>query len=261
MTVYARALITGATSGIGAAFAAELPAPTSLLLTGRNRERLQEMRESLARPKREVAIIAADLANAADRERLAARAEEFAIDLLINNAGTAAFGPALENGPAAERATAEVNAVAVVELASRLLPGMIDRARARRRRAGLINVSSTLAFQPTPFLATYAATKAFVFMYTQALAAELKREPIDVLTLCPGATRTAFGARAGFALGALPGADDPAAVARQALRALGRRPVRITGRGARVLLGPAVTAQHLASGMLGAVLRALRGAV
>ena len=78
MTIYARALITGATSGIGAAFAAELPAPTSLLLTGRNRRRLEEMRQGLSRPGRQVAIIEADLSSAADRERLAARAEAFA---------------------------------------------------------------------------------------------------------------------------------------------------------------------------------------
>lgn len=255
MTIYARALISGATSGIGAAFAAELPAPTSLLLTGRNRRRLEEMRQRLGRPERQVAIIEADLSDAADRERLAARAEEFAIDLLINNAGAAAFGPVLENDPAAERTTAEVNAVAVAELTCRLLPGMIERARDSHRRAGLINVSSTLAFQPTPFLATYAASKAFVLMYTQALAAELRREPVDVLTLCPGATRTAFGRRAGFAPGNLPGAEDPAVVARQALRALGRRPVRIMGPVACSLLGPGLTAQYLVTRTLGAVMR------
>lgn len=257
MTTYERALITGATSGIGAAFAAELPVPTSLLLTGRNGRRLAEMRDALRRPGREVAIIEADLSSAADRERLAERAEEFALDLLINNAGTAAFGPVLENEPAAERATAEVNAVAVVDLTRRLLPGMLDRAGLSRRRAGLINVSSTLAFQPTPFLATYAASKAFVFMYTQALAAELAGEPVDVLTLCPGATRTAFGRRAGFSLGNLPGADDPAVVARAALRGLGRRPVRIMRPVARSLLGPGIGAQYLATRALGALMRSV----
>ena len=255
MTIYARALITGATSGIGAAFAAQLPAPTSLLLTGRDRWRLEEMRERLDRPGREVAILEADLSSAADRERLAARAEQFAIDLLINNAGSAAFGPVLENEPAAESTTAEVNTVAVVDLTCRLLPSMIDRARDSRRRAGLINVSSTLAFQPTPFLATYAASKAFVLIYTQALAAELRREPIDVLTLCPGPTRTAFGRRAGFSLGNLPGSDEPAVVARQALSALGRRNVRIMGPVARSLLGPGLAAQSLATHTMGALMR------
>jgi NAD(P)-dependent dehydrogenase (short-subunit alcohol dehydrogenase family) len=89
----------------------------------------------------------------------------FAIDLLVNDAGATAFGPVLENGPAAERTTVEVNAVAVVDLTARLLPGMIERAR--RRRAGLINISSMLAFQPTPFLTTYAARNALVLIYSQ----------------------------------------------------------------------------------------------
>lgn len=256
MSIRARALITGATSGIGAAFARELPDRTSLLLTGRDRPRLDEMRRELSRPGREVAVIEADLSRPADRDRLAARAEAFAIDLLINNAGVGAFGPVLEHDPAAERATAEVNTVAVVDLTARLLPGMIERA-SRRRRAGLINVSSTLAFQPTPFLAPYAASKAFVLMYGQALAAELRHQPVDVLTLCPGATRTAFGRRAGFAPGNLPGADDPAAVARQALWALGRRPVHVMGPVSRALLGPGLTAQYLATQTLGIAMRAL----
>jgi short-subunit dehydrogenase len=256
LTIHARALITGATSGIGAAFARELPDRTSLLLTGRNRQRLDEMRESLSGPGREVAVIEADLSKPADRERLGARAEGSAIDLLINNAGASAFGPVLENGAAAERTTAEVNAVAVVDLTARLLPGMIERA-SRRRRAGLINVSSTLAFQPTPFLATYAASKAFVLMYTQALAAELRHDPVDVLALCPGATRTAFGRRAGFGPGNLPGADDPAVVARQALKALGRRPVHVMGPISRSLLRPGLTAQYLATQTLGIAMRAV----
>ena len=261
MTIYARALITGATSGIGAAFARQLPAPTSVMLTGRNRRRLEEMSKGLSRPGREVAVVEANLSNAADRERLAARAEAFAIDLLINNAGVGVFGPVLENEPAAERTTAEVNAVAVADLTCRLLPGMIDRARDSHRRAGLINVSSTLAFQPTPSLATYAASKAFVLMYTQALAAELRREPIDVLTLCPGGTRTAFGRRAGFGPGNLPGADDPSHVARQALRALGKRSVHVMGPISRSLLGPGLLAQYLATQTLGALMRAVGRAI
>jgi short-subunit dehydrogenase len=89
------------------------------------------------------------------------------------------------------------------------------------------------------------------------LAAELKREPIDLLTLCPGATRTAFGQRAGFAPGNLPGAADPAVVAREALSALGKRPVRIMGPIARSLLGPGLTAQYLATQTLGTLMRAV----
>jgi short-subunit dehydrogenase len=135
----------------------------------------------------------------------------------------------LENNAEVERTAAEVNVVATADLTRRLLPGMISRAREAEGRAGLINVSSTLAFQPLPFLATYAASKMFIWMYTQALAAELRSEPIDVLTLCPGPTRTAFGRRAGFSLGSFPGAFSPETVARQGLDALGRRSVHVVG--------------------------------
>jgi short-subunit dehydrogenase len=85
---YHRALVTGATSGIGAAFARELPAATALLPTGRNGERLAKMRAELERPDRKVDCVQADLARREDRDKLIARAEEFGIDLLINNAGS-----------------------------------------------------------------------------------------------------------------------------------------------------------------------------
>ena len=136
------------------------------------------------------------------------------------------------------------------ELARAFLPGML-----RGRGGAIVNVCSMASFQPVPYLATYAASKAFVLAYTQALAAELRHEPIDVLTLCPGATRTAFGRRAGFGPGNLPGADDPAVVARQALRALGRRSIHVMGPITRSLLRPGLTAQYLASQGLGMLMR------
>ena len=253
---YRRCLVTGATSGIGA-FARELPAATALLLTGRNGERLAEMRAELERPDREVDCVQADLARLKDRDKLVARAEEFGIDLLINNAGLGPYGPVLENDADFERTAAEVNVVATADLTRRLLPGMISRVSETGGRAGLINVSSTLAFQPLPFLATYAASKMFMWMYTQALAAELRSEPIDVLTLCPGPTRTAFGRRAGFSLGSLPGAFSPETVARQGLDALGRRPVHVMGPVSRSLLAPGLTAQHVVTQGLGVAMRLL----
>jgi short-subunit dehydrogenase len=259
MRQYRRALITGATGGIGAAFARELPRRTDLLLTGRDRDRLEHLRAALGRSGREVDVVEADLARTEDRDRLVSHAETFGIELLINNAGLGAYGPVLANDAGLERTITEINVVATADLTRRLLPGMIARARQSRRRAGLINVSSVLAFQPLPYLASYAASKMFVLMYTQALAAELRREPIDVLTLCPGATRTAFGRRAGFEPGGLPGAVDPEVVARQALDAIGRRPIHVVGPIARSLLKPGLTAQHLATQMLGAAMRAFSG--
>jgi short-subunit dehydrogenase len=259
MTQYRRALITGATGGIGAAFARKLPHRTGLLLTGRDRDRLEHLRAALGRSGREVETLQADLALVDDRDRLVSHANAFGIELLINNAGLGAYGPVLANDAELERGITEVNVVAMADLTRRLLPGMIARAGQAGRRAGLINVSSTLAFQPLPYLASYAASKMFVLMYTQALAAELRGEPVDVLTLCPGATRTDFGRRAGFEPGSLPGAVDPEVVARQALDALGRRAIHVVGPIARSLLKPGLTAQHLATQVLGAAMRALSG--
>jgi short-subunit dehydrogenase len=126
---YHRALVTGATSGIGAAFARELPAAAALLLTGRNGERLAKMRAELERPDRKVDCVQADLARREDRDKLIALAEEFCIDLLINNAGLGPYGPVVENAADFERTAAEVNVVATADLTRRLLPGMISRAR------------------------------------------------------------------------------------------------------------------------------------
>lgn len=192
-----------------------------------------------------------------DRDKLISQAEKFGIDLLINNAGLGPYGPVLENDADFERTAAEVNVVATADLTRHLLPGMISRAKETGRRAGLLNVSSTLAFQPMPFLATYAASKMFIWMYTQALAAELRSEPIDVLTLCPGPTRTAFGRRAGFSLAGLPGAFSPEVVARQGLNALGRRPVHVVGPISRSFLAPGLTAQHVVTQALGVALKVL----
>jgi hypothetical protein len=215
------------------------------------------MRAVLGQPGREVDCVQADLAFIEDRDKLISRAEAFGIDLLINNAGLGLYGPVLENDVDFERTAAEVNVVATVDLTRRLVPTMIGRAKETGRRAGLINVSSTLAFQPMPFLATYAASKMFIWMYTQALAAELRSEPIDVLTLCPGPTRTAFGRRAGFSLGSLPGAFSPGAVARQGLDALGRRSIHVMGPISRSLLAPGLTAQHVVTQALGVAMKVL----
>jgi short-subunit dehydrogenase len=222
------ALITGASSGIGAAFAALLPPPTALLLTGRDRAALERVREGLAAPER-VALAVADLAVAADRARLIEAAEARGIDLLINNAGLGAFGPVLDNDPRAEAEMAEVNVVAPVVLTRALLPGMLARAGAEGRRGGIIIVSSVAGFAPMARFATYAATKAFDLHYAEALATELAGTAIDVLALCPGATKTAFGVRAGIPRSPVSLAHSAERVARAGLAALGRRTVEVVG--------------------------------
>lgn len=256
------ALITGATSGIGAAFARVLPTRTNLLLTGRNAEALSALRDELSRPGRTVEILAADLAAAEGRQALIALAETLAetldLDLLISNAAVGPFGPVLDNDPAEEQAAAELNVVATTVLTRALLPGMVERARRHSRRCGVILMSSTTAFQPVPYLATYSASKAFILAYGEALAEEVRGRPVDVLVLCPGATRTGWGERTGFHVERLPGAADPADVAREGLWALGRRTVHVLGWGARTALTPLLLPRRLAAGGLGAVMAMLK---
>ena len=235
------ALITGATYGIGKAFAEALPVTTGLVLTGRTEEKLAALRESLAHDGRQVEIVPADLATEAGRDRVIAAAEAAEIDLLINNAGLGRFGAVVDNPLAAEREMTEVNVVAPVVLTRALLPGMASRADVSGRRAGIIVVSSVAAFQPLPFFATYAATKAFGLLFAEALAGELAEAPIDVLALCPGATRTEFFRRAGLSDGIFPHIMDPEIVARRGLDALGRRTIEISDPIRRAMLAPALT--------------------
>lgn len=254
---WSRVLITGASSGLGKAFAEELPSSADLLLTGRNEEALQALREALAQPGRLVEVVTADLATDRGRKAVIRGAEDFGIDLLINNAGRGRLGSFLENPATEEKATVEVNIVAPVVLSHALLPGMLERARARHGRAGLINVASSAAYVPVPFMASYAASKAFDLCWTEALIEELRNEPIDVLALCPGAIRTAFGERAGYEAGHLPGAVEPRRVAQQALRAIGRRSVLMTNTAEDLAFGPIALTRHVVTGGLGLALRGL----
>jgi uncharacterized protein len=225
---YRCALITGASSGIGEAFARALPKSTSLLLTGRDRTRLTHLAAELANADRTVRSIAADLATAEGRQAVIGFAEGQPLDLLINNAGVGYLGRVADNPPERESEMAQLNMVAPVELTRALLPGLLKRAAAGRR-SGVIFVASVAAFMPIPLLATYAASKAFLLHYAEALAEELSDQPIDVLALCPGATRTRFFDRANVNRANLPQLDDADRVARQGLQALGHRVVHVMG--------------------------------
>lgn len=228
---YRCALITGASSGIGEAFARALPRSTSLLLTGRDRGKLTHLAGELANAERTVRSIAADLATAEGRKAVIGFAEDQGIDLLINNAGIGQLGPVIDNPPERESEMAHVNMVAPVELTRALLPGMLKRA-GDGRRAGVVFVASAAAFMPIPLFATYAASKAFLLHYAEALAEELSGSPVDVLALCPGATRTRFFERASVARpGSLSQMHDAERVAREGLQALGHRVVHVVGPG------------------------------
>lgn len=184
-----RALVTGASSGIGVCFARALRARgQKLILVARRRERLLELARELG-GEDAAAVIPLDLARPDAAERLLREVQDhgFAVETLVNNAGmghTAAF-----HEERRERALAmvDLNVRAVVALTHAFLPGMIER-----RRGAIINVASNAAFQPVPFLAVYAATKAFVLSFTEGLATELRGTGVRVQALCPGVTATEF---------------------------------------------------------------------
>lgn len=243
-------VVTGATSGIGEAFARALPATFDLILVGRSADVLDGLKAELSNDTRMVTAVAADLAEPDGLEAVVDAAMFVPLRGLINCAGTGSLGPFVEADHATEAATVAVNCTAVVHLTSHLLPHMLDTADASGERAWLINVSSTAAFAPVPRMAVYAASKAFVLSFTEAITAELAREPIDVVALCPGATKSDFGRRAGFRFGSMPGALSASKVARIGLDAVGRRSVVFTDTPSRLALSGAMRARAALSRIL-----------
>jgi uncharacterized protein len=253
------ALVTGASSGIGAAFARALPPTADLVLVGRDEDRLAAIAGELG-TARKVQAVVADLGSEAGRAKVIEAAEAAAIDLLVNNAGSGTFGAFLDAGERSAQQVLEVNVVGLTALTRALLPGMIERARTSGRRAALVNVASTAAFAPVPLLAVYAASKAYVLSLTEALAIELRSAPVHVLAVCPGATRSRFGERSGFRPGALPGAGDPDQVARRALRAIGRQNVAFTDMPSEAALRPLASLRRASATALGLGVDLLRRA-
>jgi hypothetical protein len=184
------ALITGASSGIGAAFARRLAAEGyGLILVARREERLASLAAELGR-QHGVAVqpLAADLTDpggVAEVEKCVASREP--IDLLINSAGFGARGDFVEADFPRQLEMIELHVLASVRLARAVLPGMLDR-----DRGGIINVASLAAFIPLPGDATYSATKAYLVSFSQALHEELRGTGVRVQALCPGFTQTEF---------------------------------------------------------------------
>lgn len=187
-------MVTGASSGIGLAIA-ELLAErgTDLVVVARDGDRLDRLAGRLA-AKVDVEVLVADLA---DRDRLASVVERIGstsspIDLLVNNAGFGFSGDFIELDPDGETAVVDVNIVALHRLAH-----AAGTAMSARGRGGILNVSSIAGYGPAPRAATYAATKAFVTSFSEALHSELGPQGVTVSCLCPGLTRTEFQERAG----------------------------------------------------------------
>ncbi len=200
-----RALVTGASAGIGEAFAGLLADEgTDLVLVARRTDRLQALADELtARPDPvRVEILTGDLSDRADVDRVVARLQDpmKPIDLLVNNAGFGTVGDFLDQDPGRESAMIEVNIGAVHRLAHAAGTAMADRGG-----GGILNVSSIAGFSPSPKSATYGATKAFVTSFSEALAVELGPQNVVVSCLCPGLTRTEFQEKARHRPSALPG--------------------------------------------------------
>jgi short-subunit dehydrogenase len=190
------AVITGASAGLGALFARELAARGhDVLLVARRGERLEALAAELAGRHGVTAIpLVADLEDPAAPARIAATLAQRGrpVDLLVNNAGFGLGGEFAGLDRDRQLAIVDVNVRALVDLTHRVLPEMIAR-----RRGAILNVASTAAFQPGPYMAVYYATKAFVLSWSEALHEELKPHGIRVSALCPGPTHTEFGAVAG----------------------------------------------------------------
>ena len=222
-----RALITGASSGIGEAFARALKARgRRLVLVARRRERLEALAAALGEDP--TSVLVADLARPGAAEEILTEVKRrgFAIDLLVNNAGLGHTARFHEQPNDRIASMLDVNVRAVVEMTRAFLPGMVERGR-----GGIINVASNAAFQPVPFLTIYAATKAFVLSFSEGLSTELEGTGVSVQALCPGLTQTEFLEVAethtqGLLVGRLP-AMTAEQVVRVSLKALDRGRVRV----------------------------------
>lgn len=219
-----RALVTGASSGIGAAFARGLAARgDDLVLVARSRPRLDALADELRSDCGvDVEVLPADLV---DPEGLADVEERLRdpgsmVGLLVNNAGFGTAGRFAELPIQEEEREIRLNVLATVRLTHAALNAM-----ALRGRGTIVNVSSLAAYQPNPGMSTYGATKAFVSSFTQAVHEEAKVRGVHVMVVCPGFTRTEFQARAGVDQSDVPGfawmsAED---VVADALRGLDRK--------------------------------------
>lgn len=185
------AVVTGASSGIGKAYAKELAARgCHVVLAARSKDKLDAMAREINRQYGVQAYaLACDLSKANAPRQLAEQIFELglSVDILINNAGVGTYGRFEEIDPKREQEEILLNTAALVDLTHRLLPDML-----RRKDGVIVNVASMAAFMPCAYSAVYGGTKAFVLSFSEALWAETRGRGIRVLALCPGATETGF---------------------------------------------------------------------
>ena len=228
------ALVTGASSGIGAALARELARHGhDLVLTARRAPELEALAAELGDAGASVTVIATDLAvpGAARALAVGLASCNLDVDVLIDNAGFGDVGSFVNESADRIDAMVELNVAALTVLARAVLPGMV-----RRHRGRVMLVSSTAGFMPGPNMAVYCATKAYVLSLGEAIAHELCGTGVTVTTLCPGATHSGFAGAAGAA--SLP-LYQSALVPRMSSEQVARAGYRAMMRGKRVLItGP-----------------------
>jgi short-subunit dehydrogenase len=187
------ALVTGASSGLGREFARALAGRGyPVLAVARRGERLRALADEVGLSGGRLEPLVADLSTAEGVEALLTSAGTREVELLVNNAGLAAYGLFAVLPPERERELVRLNVEAVVALTRGLVPAMVER-----RRGGVINVASQMAFQPMPYFATYAASKSFVLSFSEALAEELRGTGVRVTAVAPGFVNTEFTEVAG----------------------------------------------------------------
>ncbi|HYZ97820.1 MAG TPA: SDR family oxidoreductase [Acidimicrobiales bacterium] len=226
------ALVTGASSGIGATLARMLAAEgTGIVAVARDKQRLDALAAELVErhPGVTVEVLPADLA---DADQLAAVEGRIAdperpVDLVVNNAGFGTYGPFVDADRDVEEQEIRVNVVALMRLTHAAARSMVARGR-----GAIVNVSSVAGLQAAPGNATYGATKAFVASFSEAVSVELRGTGVTLTTVLPGFTRTEFQRRAGIEQRRIPrpfwkSADDVAAATLAAARA--GRPWLVTG--------------------------------
>jgi len=216
-----RALVTGASSGIGRVFA-ELLARDGydLCVVARRRDRLHDLSSRLQKAYGvAVEVLVADLADTESLAMVETRVrEDSSLYMLVNNAGFGNIGAFHDLNLEMENEEIHLNVRALVRLTHAAIPGMVAR-----HGGAIINVSSIVAFLPVPFLATYAATKAYVNSFSEAIHEELKGTGVTVQALCPGRTHTEFHERAGISMTHHPSKGmEPEPVVEASLRALQR---------------------------------------
>ncbi|MHC4823060.1 MAG: SDR family NAD(P)-dependent oxidoreductase [Planctomycetota bacterium] len=213
------ALITGASAGLGACYARQLAAKgLHLILVARRGDRLEQLAAALRdQCQVEVRCLALDLLSDDAVEGILQATPDVEIGLFVNNAGFGWKGEFLDAEPQRLREMVRLNCEVVTLLSHALLPAMVAR-----KRGGLIVLASAAAYQPTPYMGVYGATKGFDLLLSESLSVEMRGYGVDVLAVSPGTTDTEFHQVAG-GVATFDNMADPEHVVSQSLRLLGRR--------------------------------------